>query len=79
MKKRIEIKCRKGVTYSIEAHGTNGSIYRLRKMLEDCCCYVCHNHDCYIAVEGKQKCKNQCELYTKTPYCEKKGGSTCAR
>lgn len=74
MKKQIEIKCRRGVTYSIEAHGNNGSIYRLRKMLEDCCCYVCHNHDCYIAIEGKQKCENQCELYTKTPYCEPKGG-----
>ena len=22
-------------------------------MLEDCCCYVCHNHDCYIAVDGE--------------------------
>lgn len=73
MKKQLEIKCRRGITYSIEAVGSNGSILRLQGMLANCCCYVCHNHDCHIAVEGKQKCKNECELYSKTPYCELKG------
>ena len=72
MKKLIEIKCRRGVTYTIKSFGSKGSIFRLQKMLEDCCCYVCHNHNCLYAIEGKQQCNKECEIYTKTPFCEKK-------
>ena len=68
--KTIQVKCRHGVTYSIEVKGTKGSIFRLKQMLEDCCCYVCHNHNCATAREGKQDCRKQCEFYTRTPYCE---------
>ena len=72
MKKKIEIKCRRGVTYSIEAKGSKGSIFRLKNMLEDCCCYVCHNHSCSNVIDGKQKCNKECELYTTVPFCKKK-------
>ena len=71
MKRQIEIKCRRGITYHIEAIGSKGSILRLKNMLEGCCCYVCHNHNCATAIEGKQDCKKECELYTQIPYCEK--------
>ena len=74
MKELIEINCRRGVTYTIKAFGSNGSIFRLQKMLEDCCCYVCYNHNCPYPIEGKQQCNKECEIYTKTPFCEKKGG-----
>lgn len=71
MIKKVEIKCRRGVTYSIEAKGSKGSIFRLKNMLEDCCCYVCHNHSCSNVIEGKQKCNKECELYTTVPFCKK--------
>ena len=73
MIKKVEIKCRRGVTYSIEAKGSKGSIFRLKNMLENCCCYVCHNHNCSNVIEGKQKCNKECELYTTVPFCKKKG------
>ena len=74
MKRQIKIKCRHGVAYTIEASGSDGSIFRLQKMLEDCCCYVCRNHNCSCAIDGKQQCNEECVMYTKTPFCEKKGG-----
>ena len=73
MRKQIEIKCRQGITYSIKASGSEGSLLRLQKMLQDCCCYVCHNHNCHCAIDGKQPCNRECELYTKTPFCENRG------
>lgn len=45
------------------------------KMLANCCCYVCYNHDCKQAVLGKQQCREECELFVKEPYC----ATTCAR
>ena len=73
MKKKVEIKCRCGVTYSIEAAGSKGGILRLKNMLEDCCCYLCRNYSCLNVIEGKQKCNKECELYTTVPFCKKKG------
>ena len=72
MKKYIEIKCRHGVTYTIESSCSEESIFRLQKMLEDCCCYVCRNLNCPYAIDGKQQCNEECVMYTKTPFCEKK-------
>ena len=71
MIKKVEIKCRRDVTYSIEAKGRKGSILRLKNMLEDCRCYVCYNHSCSNVIEGKQKCNKECELYTTVPFCKK--------
>ena len=61
---KIKVKCRHGVEYSLLAIGTKGEVYRL-------CCYVCHNHHCETPIEGKQECRNECELYGKR-FCEKK-------
>lgn len=69
--KTIDITCRRGVTYRIEAKGTDGEIARLKDMLEDSCCYVCYNHECKTPKKGKQPCKNECELFTKDPYCQR--------
>lgn len=33
MKKKVEIKCRNGVAYSIEAAGSKGSVFRLKTCL----------------------------------------------
>lgn len=68
---KIKVKCRHGVEYSLMARGTDGECKRLQKMLTNCCCYVCHNHHCETPKEGKQECKNECELYGKV-FCKKK-------
>ena len=68
-KAKIEITCRHGVTYRIEAIGTDGEIQRLQRMLSDSCCYVCHNRECKRPIEGKQDCRKECELYTRIHYC----------
>ena len=68
---KIKVVCRHGVKYSLLAIGTQGEVYRLKQMLSDCCCYVCHNHHCEIPIEGKQECRNECQLYGKR-FCEKK-------
>lgn len=51
---KINVKCRHGVEYSTRVAGTWGEISRTEKMLANCCCYVCYNHDCKQAVLGKQ-------------------------
>lgn len=68
---KIKVKCRHGVEYSLMARGTDGECKRLQKMLTNCCCYVCHNRHCETPVEGKQECKNECELYGKV-FCKNK-------
>ena len=68
---KIKVKCRHGVEYSLLAIGTKGEVYRLKQMLSDCCCYVCHNRHCETPKEGKQECRNECELYGKR-FCEKR-------
>ena len=66
---KIKIICRHGVEYSLLARGTQGEVRRLKEMLLYGCCYVCHNLHCEIPIEGKQECKNECELYGKR-FCE---------
>ena len=68
---KINVKCRHGVEYSLLARGTQGEVRRLKEMLSNCCCYVCHNRGCETPIEGKQECRNECELYGKR-FCEKK-------
>ena len=67
--KEYEIKCRHGVTYKVEFSGSKAAIARTIRMLEACCCYVCHNRGCETPIEGKQDCKHECELYGKV-FCE---------
>ena len=43
----------------------------LKEMLSKCCCYVCYNRGCETPIEGKQECRNECEIYGKR-FCEKK-------
>lgn len=69
---KIKVKCRHGVEYSLLARGTQGEVRRLKEMLSNCCCYVCHNRECKQGRIGKQECKNECELFTKNKYCERK-------
>ena len=71
MEKDIQIKCRRGVTYTIKVSGTKGSVLRLQKMLENCCCYMCHNHNCADITYRKQQCNKECEIYTKIHFCGK--------
>lgn len=71
----MKVKCRHGVEYDvilIAPRNSKGALIRTQRMLENCCCYVCYNRDCNQARTGKQECKNECELYTKNKYCEKK-------
>ena len=66
---RINVKCRHGVEYSTRVAGTWGEISRTERMLANCCCYVCYNHDCKQAVLGKQQCREECTLFVNEPYC----------
>lgn len=68
---KITVTCRHGVKYSVLARGTYAESMRLAKMLTNCCCYVCHNRHCENPIEGKQDCKNECELYGKI-FCKPK-------
>lgn len=72
MKKTIT--CRYGTEYEVNAHGTKGEQQRLFDLLEHCCCWVCHNHDCKTPKNRKIKdCGNVCELWNsdKVPFCKK--------
>lgn len=60
---KCKITCRHGVQYDVVLRGSRGAIARTTQMLSNCCCYVCHNHDCQTPIKGKQECKNECELY----------------
>lgn len=68
--KNVTVKCRNGIEYSLDAHGTKGEIHRLVDMFSNCCCYVCYNKDCTNPILGKQDCKNECELFISTPFCK---------
>ena len=72
---KIKVVCRHGVEYSLLARGNQAEANRLKQMLSDCCCYVCHNHHCETPIEGKQPCHEECTLFVKDPYCT----TTCAR
>ena len=64
---KIKVVCRHGVEYSLFARGTQEEV----RMLSNCCCYLCRNRGCETPIEGKQECRNECELYGKR-FCEKK-------
>lgn len=73
MKRTEKVTCRHGVTYSVTANGSSGAILRLWEMLSRCCCFVCYNHNCKTPHLRKlRNCKHDCELYTRTPYCQRK-------
>lgn len=73
MKRTANITCRYGVTYSVTANGSSGAILRLWEMLSRCCCYACNNRNCKEPRERKlRNCKHDCELFTRTPYCQRK-------
>ena len=71
---KIKVICRHGVEYSLLARGAQGEVRRLKEMLSNCCCYVCHNRGCETPIEGKQECRNECELYGKR-FCENSAAS----
>lgn len=74
--KTINVTCRYGIQYSINAHGSVGEINRLATMLRRCCCYVCHNHQCTEARDKRiteEHCSHRyCKVYTNVPYCRPK-------
>ena len=51
---KIKVVCRHGVEYSLLARGTQAEANRLKEMLSDCCCYVCHNRACETPIEGTE-------------------------
>ena len=67
---KIKVVCRHGVEYSLLARGTQGECNRLKEMLSNCCCYVCYNSSCETPIEGKQECRNECEI-SGIRFCEK--------
>ncbi len=69
--KKYSVTCRYGVNYKIELKGNKATIGRTIDMLSKCCCFVCFNHNCKHPKDEKiDGCKNICELFTDTPYCE---------
>lgn len=70
--KNYKVTCRYGIPYSVKLSGTNGEIARTIHMLENCCCWVCHNRDCDCPKNEKiNNCGNTCELWTENHYCER--------
>lgn len=66
-----KIKCRYGVEYEVEFSGSKGACARSLKLMECCCCWVCHNHDCKEPRnEIIEVCGEVCTLLTKIPYCK---------
>ena len=59
------------IVWGLLARGTQAEANRLKEVLSNCCCYVCHNRGCETPIEGKQDCKHECDLYGKV-FCEKK-------
>ena len=69
----VECTCRYGVTYTTEWKGSYGSIWRGWDLMQRCCCWVCHNHNCKEPRnEVIKNCGNACELWSHTHYCENK-------
>lgn len=68
----VECTCRYGVTYGVEFKGSYGAIWRGWDLMQKCCCWVCHNHDCEKPKnEIIENCHNSCELWFKNHPCEK--------
>ena len=71
-KTKFDVTCIYGVNYVVEMHGSEGAKQRTLDMLKKCCCFVCHNHDCKEPRDERiATCKNECLMWTKTPYCIK--------
>ena len=71
MRKKREVTCRYGVTYTTEFKGTKGEIERGFQHCEDCCCWTCFNHNCTEPRnEIIENCGYICELWTKKHYCK---------
>ena len=69
----VECTCRYGVTYTTEWKGSYGAIWRCWNLMQRCCCWVCHNHNCKEPKnEVIKNCGNSCELWSHTHYCENK-------
>ena len=69
----VECTCRYGVTYTTEWKGSYGAIWRAWDLMQRCCCWVCHNHNCKEPRnEIIKNCGNSCELWSHTHYCENK-------
>lgn len=75
--KKQTVTCRYGITYTYEARGSYGQLWRLRDMLSKCCCFVCYNRDCKEPRDERvPECdedvyKQYCGLFTKKPYCQR--------
>lgn len=71
-KVKFDVTCRYGITYNVELHGSEGAKLRTLDMLKECCCFVCHNHDCKEPRDEQLlSCKKECQFYTDKPYCKK--------
>ena len=67
----VDCTCRYGVTYTTEWKGSYGAIWRGWDLMQRCCCWVCHNHNCKEPRnEVIENCDNACELWSHTHYCE---------
>lgn len=74
MVRTIDITCRYGITYKVISGGNSKANARMRRVLGDCCCYMCENDDCDAPYceESTIECKNQiCKEHTSRPYCKK--------
>ena len=72
--KKYKVTCRYGIEYEVEysSRYTNGECMRGVNMLKECCCFVCHNHDCKEPRDEKIDCKDECRLFFKNKPCETK-------
>ena len=71
-KVKFPITCRYGIQYEVELHGSQGAKARTVDMLNKCCCFVCHNHDCKEPRDEKiPNCGHVCSFYTDKPYCKR--------
>lgn len=74
------VTCRYGITYTYNVtSGSKGARARLNELLSNCCCFVCHNHDCAEPRDERLDiCDTmephllKCSIYTKSPYCLRK-------
>ena len=60
---KIKVICRHGVEYSLLARGIQAEANRLKEMLSNCCCYVCHNLHCETPLEWNKKKQRFYEKY----------------
>ena len=73
MAKKYKVKCRYGIEYEISflSQYEKGACVRTVNMLNQCCCFVCHNHSCKEPRDEKIDCHDECKYYWKSKPCEK--------